>query len=58
MNSPQIKDRLKVIRDKVEQGARLNLDDGIFLYEPDVSLHAIGELANWKREQINGNVGY
>jgi aminodeoxyfutalosine synthase len=21
-------------------------------------LHAVGELANWKREQINGNVGY
>lgn len=58
MNSLQVKDRLKVIRDKVEQGGRLNLEDGIFLYEPEVSLHAIGELANWKREQISGNVGY
>jgi hypothetical protein len=40
MNSLQTKDRLKVIRDKVEQGGRLNLDDGIFLYDPEVSLRA------------------
>ena len=42
MNSLQIKDRLRVIRDKVEQGGRLNLDEGIFLYDPEVSLHEIG----------------
>lgn len=58
MNQTQIQDRFKSIRDKVEQGGRLSLDDGIFLYDPEVSLHAVGELANWKREQINGNVGY
>ena len=58
MNGLQIRDRLKVIREKVEQGGRLSLDDGIFLYDPEVSLHEVGELANWKREQISGNVGY
>ena len=58
MISLSVQDRLKVIRDKVEQGGRLSLDEGIFLYSTEVPLHAVGELANWKREQINGNVGY
>ncbi|MCU0710073.1 MAG: radical SAM protein, partial [Pirellula sp.] len=58
MRTPELNDRFRVIRDKVEQGGRLDLEDGIFLYSPEVSLHDIGQLANLVRERINGNVGY
>lgn len=58
MNSPQRTDRFRVIRDKVEQGERLDLEDGIFLYSPEVSLHDVGQLANMVRERMHGNVGY
>ena len=58
MNSANIKDRMRSIRDKVEQGERLYMEDGIFLYSPEVPLHEVGELANYVREKINGNVGY
>jgi aminodeoxyfutalosine synthase len=58
MTSRSVADRLRVIRDKIEQGGRLNMDDGIFLYSPEVPLHEIGQLANYVRERINGNVGY
>ncbi len=50
--------RFREIREKVETGTRLTLDDGIFLYEPEVPLQAVGELANLVRERLNGNVGY
>lgn len=50
--------RFREIRDKVETGTRLTLDDGVFLYEPEVPLQAVGELANLVRERLNGNVGY
>lgn len=56
--TPATQDRFNAIRKKVEQGGRLNLDEGIFLYSPEVCLHEIGELANMVRESINGNVGY
>lgn len=58
MIAPDIRSRMKKIRDTVENGGRLNMDDGIFLYSPEVSLHELGELANFVREKINGNVGY
>ena len=58
MTRNEIRARLREIRDKVEGGARLSLDDGVFLYNPDVPLQEIGQLANWVREQKNGNVGY
>lgn len=50
--------RFREIRDKVEAGQRLSLDDGLFLYDPAVPLQEVGVLANWVREQKNGNVGY
>ncbi len=53
-----IEPKLKTIRDKVEAGQRLSLDDGLLLYQPDSPLHEIGELANLVRERKNGNVGY
>jgi aminodeoxyfutalosine synthase len=46
------------IRDKVESGERLSLDDGLFLYSPDVRLNDLGELANLVRERKNGNFVY
>lgn len=49
---------LKDIRDKVESGQRLSMEDGLLLYEPSTPLHEIGELANLVRERINGNVAY
>jgi len=58
MIAPDIRSRMKRIRDTLESGGRLNMDDGIFMYSPEVSLHELGELANFVRERINGNVGY
>jgi aminodeoxyfutalosine synthase len=49
---------MKRIRDTIEGGGRLDMEDGIFMYSPEVSLHELGELANLVRERINGNVGY
>jgi aminodeoxyfutalosine synthase len=46
------------IRDKVLTGERLTLDDGIYLYRPEVHLNDLGELANLVRERINGNHAY
>jgi len=58
MNEHERSARLRKIRDKVEADKRLTLDDGIFLYDPDVPLQAVGELANFVRERKNGNVGF
>ncbi len=54
----EIRARLREIRDKVEAGHRLGLEDGIFLYDPQVPLQEVGVLANLVRERLNGNVGY
>ena len=50
--------RLKEIRNKVEAGERLSFDDGVLLYESDIPVNDVGQLANVVRERINGNVGY
>ena len=50
--------RLKPIRDKVEAGERLTFDDGLLMYDPEIPLNDLGQLANIVREKINGNVGY
>jgi aminodeoxyfutalosine synthase len=49
---------LQPIREKVEAGERLTLDDGILLYSRDVPLPELGELANLVRERKNGNFAY
>ncbi|MDP6444350.1 MAG: aminofutalosine synthase MqnE, partial [Pirellulaceae bacterium] len=46
------------IREKVEAGERLSLEDGLYLYEPETPLQELGELANLVRERINGNRAY
>src|SRR5438093_13329686 len=48
---------LSEIREKVEAGARLSFDDGLFL-EEHADLFALGELANLVRERKNGNNVY
>ncbi|WP_164101938.1 aminofutalosine synthase MqnE [Candidatus Laterigemmans baculatus] len=50
--------RFREIRDKVESGERLSMEDGLFLYDPDVRLQEVGLLANLVRERMNGNVGF
>ena len=58
MSAIEFAARFREIRNKVEASERLTLDDGIFLYEPTVSLQEVGQLANLVRERLNGNVGY
>jgi aminodeoxyfutalosine synthase len=50
--------RLAAIRDKVLTAERLTLDEGEFLYQPEVHLNDLGALANLVRERINGNSAY
>ena len=49
---------LQSIREKVEAGQRLDLDDGVLMYRDDVPLPELGELANVVRERKNGNFAY
>ncbi len=49
---------LTAIREKVEAGERLTLDDGVLLYQHEVPLPELGELANLVRERKNGNFAY
>ncbi|HEX4145268.1 MAG TPA: aminofutalosine synthase MqnE [Pirellulales bacterium] len=49
---------LETIRRKVEAGERLSFDDGLLLYQPEVPLNEVGELANLVRERKNGNAAY
>lgn len=49
---------LKNIRDKVEAGKRLSLDDGMLLSDENTPLHEVGALANFVRERKNGNYAY
>ena len=43
---------------KVENGERLSIEEGLFLYEPTTPLHEVGQLANQVRERFNGNAAY
>ena len=49
---------LRAVREKVEAGERLSLEDGVLLYRDDVPLPELGELANLVRERKNGNFAY
>ncbi len=48
---------LGAIADKVARGERLSFEDGLTLYRAS-DLNAVGHLANFVREQKNGNVAY
>ena len=49
---------LDSIRDKVHAAERLSFDEGLYLFQPEVPLNEVGQLANLARERINGNNGY
>lgn len=51
-----IPENLKSIHEKVFAGERLTVDDGMLLYEADLS--AVGVLANIVRERVCGNVAW
>lgn len=50
--------RFLEIEAKVAAGQRLNQEDGLVLYDPQVPLQRIGELANSVRQRIHGSVAY
>jgi aminodeoxyfutalosine synthase len=50
--------QLKTIRSKVEAGERLSAEDGQFLFQSDVDLHVVGQLADLVRRRKNGGVAY
>jgi aminodeoxyfutalosine synthase len=54
----QAQPKLSDIREKVEAGRRLSLEDGLFLYSPEVPLQELGVLANLVRERKNGNLAF
>ena len=58
MSSFEWQGRFREIRAKVESGTRLSLDDGIFLYDPRVPLHEVGQLADYVRRRMHGPVAY
>jgi len=50
--------KLATIQEKVESGERLSMDDGLLLYDPEIPLNDIGQLANLVRERKSGNATY
>ncbi len=57
MNLSFISKPLQPLADKVQQGERLSLEDGVQLFE-NHDLISIGALANFVREKINGDLTY
>lgn len=49
---------LNRIRKKVEAVERLTAAEGEYLFQPEVDLHAVGELADIVRQRKNGNAAY
>jgi len=58
MTDTPMSPNLETIRRKVEAGQRLSATDGQFLFQPDVDLHAVGELADLVRRRTHGDVAY
>ena len=58
MNAQMLDHQLDAIRKKVETAEQLSAADGEFLFEPEVDLHAVGELADAARRRKNGNAAY
>lgn len=53
-----IRRQCDAIREKIETGQRLSLDDGVFLFRPEVSLHTVGQLADLVCRKRHGGVVY
>ncbi len=50
--------RLATIQEKVEARERLTMDDGLLLYNPEIPLNDVGQLANLVRERKSGDDTY
>ena len=49
---------LQPIREKVEAGQRLSMEDGLLMYDPQTPLQELGELADQVRRKLNGDIAY
>lgn len=58
MNAKDMRARFARIRDKIESGERLDMQDGLDLYDPRIPLQEVGALANLVRERKHGKVAY
>ncbi len=58
MSTPSIASAFETIREKVQAGERLSAAEGELLFEPEVDLHALGELADLVRRRKNGRRAY
>ncbi len=58
MESSPSRPALEPIAAKVQAGQRLSAAEGERLFDPDVDLHAVGQLADLVRRRKNGNVAY
>ncbi|MFO1066534.1 MAG: aminofutalosine synthase MqnE [Pirellulales bacterium] len=54
----EIDHRFEEIEAKVAAGQRLNMEDGLTLFDPRIPLGEVGRLANQVRERLHGNVAY
>ncbi len=50
--------RFEQVRRKVEAGERLDLEDGLTLYDPAIPLPEVGLLADQVRRRMHGNAAY
>src|SRR5690606_40599158 len=57
LKSKQLDDALKAIAEKVYEGERISLDEGVLLYERG-ELGYLGVLANTIRERRHGDITY
>lgn len=58
MIANSIRAKFDSVKAKVEAGQRLDMEDGLLLYDPAIPLQEIGQLANSVRERMHGNVAY
>ena len=54
----EVQTRFAEIQDKVADGQRLTMEDGLVLFDPATPLGEIAKLANQVRERLHGNVAY
>jgi len=50
--------KLRPVLEKVESGERLGFDEGLVLYDPEVPLNEVGQLADLVRQRLHGNLAY
>jgi aminodeoxyfutalosine synthase len=58
MSKPSTCTELDRIRHKVASGQRLTAAEGELLFQPDVDVHVVGEMADLVRRRKHGNVAY